>query len=741
LITWNEDYPGVVGYVFGRPSGTLQPKKQIFADGVGASLQRACVTVGIGNALGEGIGVTFKGRRVSFLVEPSSGATYDANVFTDGVLGTSYSLNTAAITDYSSSSNTQQDIAVPHYVPVPHAAANESNNIHDFQLRTSVNTLAFTGVVVYWENTGANIEVAPGTNYVNKNQVTTTTAATLAVPAFGSSLGGKALIYQLTSGGYTFSNTGPSFITSVALGSSGTNLLNVTTGQGSRFVAGYGVIVNQGTSNYVGSITQVSTDTLTVSPTLSFGISNTIYVGWQANGATVPVSATLMERVASLDFSFINPGFRATNTIQQLFDPLGRWAVFQNGLVRNLSPTGAQPSVGLTTTSSAFLQVDGRFSAMEIETVGTGIFHATCSVNGHPAWGINTGTTAGSRWTLFTNAGPGWNSAVLAFGTSQALAASFGIQKINFYQIARDPGITFGQVAEIGVQQAAVERPVNATLVAPGTYQRIYADLAYAYPTGNGASFWINANAGNGQAPLYNGFSGAFMDFYYYGKNFALGGTLTGGSMILQLDGVNVGSTFNVWQTASTETFHRVQVQVKTNGPAVSFLDYRRTNEEIKSLVVNSVSATLMSMGSSLISTGLQAVLFSGDVGSGATFTLVRNFTNMISFGTDLTGVRSATEASSVRVNRDGLYGIAYTGFRFAGGAARSLQVTVNNASFITTGSTNVLGWVDTASSSTSNGIYIISFLPAGSILRTAIDTAVASSNSDFHYFQVTRLG
>jgi hypothetical protein len=230
-ITWHEDYPGVVGYVFGRPSGTVLTKKQVFTDAAGASLQRACVTVGIGNALGEGIGVTFKGRRVSFLVEPSSGGTYDAVAYTDGAVGATTSLNNAAITDYTTSSNAQQDLAVPHYVPIPHASANETDNIHDFQLRSSVNTLSFTGVVVYWENSGANIEVAAGTNYVNKNQVTAN-AATLAVPAMGSSLGGEALLYQLTGGGYTFAITGPSFISAIAQGSSGTNLMTVPPGRG-----------------------------------------------------------------------------------------------------------------------------------------------------------------------------------------------------------------------------------------------------------------------------------------------------------------------------------------------------------------------------------------------------------------------------------------------------------------------------------------------------------------------------
>lgn len=744
LITWHEDYPGVVGYVFGHPSGEAVTKRQVFSDSLGSGFQRTCVTVGIGNALGEGLGVTFKGRRVSFLVEPYASTTYDGKIYTDNVAGTTYSVNNAAVTDFRTSTNTQQDLSVPHYVPLPHAAANETDNIHDFQIRSQVNPLSFTGVVVYWENSGSNIEISQGTNYVNKNQVVSSVGTTMSLPVAGSSIGGNALFYQISGGGYTTSVVGPSYISSVAQGSSGTNLLNVTTGHGSRFASGYGVIVNQGSSNYVGSITQVSTDTLTVSPTLPFGITNSIYVAWQSS-PTLSISSTLMEKVGSIDFGAVSSSYRATNTIQQLFDPNGKWAFFQSGFVRSF-PSGNLPTIiGLTTTTGAFLQVDGRFSAMEVETLGTGVFHATCFINGKPSWGLNTGTTAGSKWTLFSNAGPGLNSAALYFGTSHALSSSLGISKINFYQIAKDPGITYGLIASIPINQAFVDAgTVNSTLVSPGTFQRIYSDLSYASPNGSGSSYWINANASNGLSPLYNGYSGGIMDFYFYGKNYALGGTLTGGSFILQLDGISVGSTFNVWQSAASEGFHKVEVQVKTSGPAVSFLDISRTNDEIKSL---RNYYPLKPSNESSAKKYRTYIWASGGNGHGATNTKVRLFSSVNeSVGADAVYTSSAASGSAFLILSEGNYTISYSDARIAGQSYQGISIATPTWSGTT--STNTLTYAQgsrgvnfMAGGNQPHTLSVELPLMPGDIVYPHDDGTNESTDANIVYFTICRSG
>ena len=94
--------------------------------------------------------------------------------------------------------------------------------------------------------------------------------------------------------GYSLITTPVSTVSSIAQGLSGTNILNVTTGQGASFGAGYGIITysNAGSSGYVGIIQSISTDALVVSPTLPFGVSSSIYRYFEA-GQSLSINASL----------------------------------------------------------------------------------------------------------------------------------------------------------------------------------------------------------------------------------------------------------------------------------------------------------------------------------------------------------------------------------------------------------------------------------------------------------------
>lgn len=514
-------------------------------------------TTNVVKGIGDGFGVTGVYRRVQFIVEPSTSATATAQVVVDGSNGSTI--------DFSGS------IAAAGMSSYVHAASNVTKDLHDFRLTAiQASTLKVLGVVVYSENSGLNLDFFPGTTYVNKTQAVTTVGGTMALPSFGSSMGGKSLLYKTSSGAYSASSLSATTIASIAQGSSGTNLMTVTTGQGASFSAGYGVVVAQGTSMYVGSVTSVSTDTLTVSPTLGFGITNAIYTSWKS-GSTLSINASLMTLAYSIDMTQQSVfGMSAP-----ILDPQGHYAAYGSNVGITFA-AGASYRTMSFLSGSGFFQVDGYYSAAEVEFVGYGILHATFSVNGTPGFGINAGQTGPLRKTVFTDAGPGWNSFVMSPGTSMG---ALGISKVNLYQRNRDISVTYGMLAAFDTLQTYTERAsVNATLMALGTYRRVYSDQMYlkgSWVRGQSTSFC----AGVGH---YGSSTNSAIRLEYYGKNFAMVGTGQSGN--LTIDGASTSNAWGVMKSVATEGFHTITWTLLGGTSIIEAIDYSRPTSSLLNL-------------------------------------------------------------------------------------------------------------------------------------------------------------
>lgn len=574
-IVWNESFPEAHGYLYGDYSITYEGTQPVYTF----------------KAVGSGMGVTGVIRKVAWLVNGSTSGTATAQLALDGV-------NTTTI-DFSNIAANSASALVPKFSAFVHSSTNETKDIHDYRvISLQVDTLKVIGAIVYFENSGANIDVFPGTTYVDKSKITTTIGATFPLPSFGSSLGGRALIYKTQNSGYAVGSTTVPTMLSIAQGSSGTNLVSVSTGHGSSFPVASGIVIAQGTSMYIGTVESISTDTLTVSPTLPFGVSNSIYKSW-FSGSTYTINSSLMVLTNSIKFA----DYSGLST--SILDPHGKFCAF--GLnVGVTTYNGVQAACFLG--ASGFLQVEGYFSAAEIEYVGTGIHNATYSINGLPSWSINSGQTGAIRRTVFTEAGPGWNRFVFAPGSSHG---AVGFAQINLYERSKQiQGVTFGALAQFDTLNAFTGRSaINATLSALGIFRRVFADQLFLQGS------WIrNQGTTHAGGVMYAGSStNSVLKFQYYGKDFALIGTSGGGTLVL--DGAGIPISFNTVTSVASEGFHSLQYTVGSGGTAIiQALDYGRSKSEIESLQnydpnpaakvdVEEVSASYVSTSSSSAST------------------------------------------------------------------------------------------------------------------------------------------
>ncbi len=537
-IIFTENFPQIQAYAFGN----VQLNN---TNGQGSVLVKT---------IGDGVSINGVIRQVAFILQPNTAATATAQVVVDNA-----NEGTVDFSSYTSAAPTAPSTNV--FAAYLHNSTQESYNIHDIRLTAlQASTLNVAGIIPYFQNTGSNLDQFPGTSYVNKTKVTTSVGATLNVPSFGSSLGGNFCMYKTQFAGYTMSAISATTIASTASGSSGTNLVNMAVGTGASLVAGYGMVISQGSSTYVGSITSISTDTLTMGNTLGFDVSatSTIYTAWKA-GSTLAINASLMTMAYSVDISRMSQvsGFSAT-----IFDPKGLYALWGNN-IGFTTVDGNQCGVFLG--ASGFMQMDGYFSAAEIETIGNGIFAATLSVNGFASWSQSAGQTGVVKKTVFTDAGPGWNSFNIGCGTSMGL---LGIQRINLYQRSRDIGVSYGAIADFDIPQTYTNRDaINASLMALGGVRRVYADQLYFKNTWLRGQTWTVPGGVYYQGASTNG----SLSFQYYGTNFGIIGTLSAGST-LTLDGIGYTLTANTMQSVATLGFHTV---VYTGGTAViSAIDY-----------------------------------------------------------------------------------------------------------------------------------------------------------------------
>ena len=532
----NENFPSIQVYGFGNVVEANRKQNQ---------------TGFVASTINSGFGVTGKIRRLVWITDASYALVATAQLKTDGSNTTTADFSTLGITPTITFPPIGNQ---PIFRTFPHQATSETNNLHDFQI-TAIqnNNLVVYGVIVYFENASANIECQPGSTYVNKQKITSVVGSTLPLLTAGSSLGGVASIYKVGAG-YTQSIQSAPSVVSIAQGSSGTNLLNVSTGHGSSFPIGSGIVVAQGTSNYVGFVSSVSTDTITVSPTLAFGISNTIYKMWQS-APTLSISPTLFTKIDKYDFSnqsFPNGGsfpiniYNPETNVNYSFMYMGLttqpWAVDKEAYFQG---------------ATGVLRIEGNFQAAEIEFSGVsgGIANWNVGVDGLIPYTINQGVTGTLKHTLFTDAGPGGHLIHIMPGTSNGV---IGIKSITTFKNA-GPGISYGVLADYAIPQSFTSRTEqNATMTAIGLSKRHYAENLYlkgGWSLGVGNQ-WIFARSAMGLTTT------AEVNLTYFGRQFCLHGTATAAT--LTVDGAGTAYTMNSIIDPGSEGLHTINFRQVT---------------------------------------------------------------------------------------------------------------------------------------------------------------------------------
>lgn len=560
-VIFTENFPSIFAYCFG------DVRLRNFANGKSIDVRN----------VDDGFGLTGIVRRAAWILNPTQAATGTADIVVDGV-------DTATDVSFGGGAATPQTLGVgvnKLYI-ANHAAANETKNIHDYRITANqTGVLSVVGVTVYFENATGDIDLFPGVTYVDKDKKTTTSLTTTSLATITGRNGGKSLVYKTSSGTYSqVTVEGPSPETT-GTGSINTNLINVTTGHGATFPAGSGVVgIASGTSFYIGSVLSVSTDTLTMGQTLPFALSGPLYKAWWA-GPTLGINASLYALSYSFDAAQSSVdigtslGFASAVTGDLFFsDPDKKFRVWGKGL----KPTAIEGYYGVGFTGTAFLQAGGYASAVELELSGEGILHATLSINGVAAWGVNEGFTGIAKKTVFTDAGPGWNNFYLSTGNSMGGVV---VSKINFYEMQPSIGQTLGRLSYYDSIVNSVERAaINATLGWLGTYRRVFSDELYLSgswgrgftSTSAGGVFWAGSSTNSS------------LNFNYFGKNFGVIGT-AGATLTMTLDGASINSSFNVMKSVATLSFHSVVV-TSQNGQTslIEAVDFMRTRGEMTNL-------------------------------------------------------------------------------------------------------------------------------------------------------------
>jgi hypothetical protein len=559
-IVWSETFPGVFGYVSGNV------KLRNYNQGLEVEVKN----------IGDICGVTGVIRKVAWIVNAVN-ATGTATLVTDGVDGSTITFGGAA--------SAIESLGVNKYNLQIHSASNATYNIHDYRLKAvQYNTLKLAGVVVYYENASANIDQFPGVSYVNKNKKTTISGTSLSLPSIATSNGGRSKIYKTASNTFALSTQAAPSVASAATGSSGTNLVNLTTGHGSSFPIGSCIVATAGSSQYFGQVLNQSTDTLTMGQTLPFALSAASCYKSHVIGSTQAINASLMtlayvfepeqSQVIGQSRGFFSAGsgdfFWSHPEMKYRF-----WG--QNLSIANVD---GYNGVGFASGGSGFFQVDGRFSAAEVELAGSGIFHATFGINGIPGWGDNAGFTGVIKKTVFTDGGPGWNSFVMSPGSS---FGSCVVTKVYLYENAGPIGVSFGTNSIVDTHANTVLRTSdasNATLMPLGAWRRTFAD--HLYYTGE----WSRGlSAGHAGGVAYSaGTADLAVKFQYFGSDFAVIGT-AGSSGVLTIDGASTTVSFNSRIAVGSTGFHSVVYTHKNGTSFVSAIDHLKPiTDEVRSV-------------------------------------------------------------------------------------------------------------------------------------------------------------
>lgn len=544
-IIFTESFPGVYAYAYGN----IRLRQALGGQGKMIEIRNPT----------DGIGVTGVIQNVTWRVNPSSQSSATATRWLDGSSGSTI--------DFSSTPATVEYLGENKQNLYLHSASNNSRDLHDYRLEAVQQyTLKVSGLTVFL---GQQIDCFPGVSYLDKTRTESTVGQSLGFPSV-SNIGGRSVVYKTAAGAYGVTTSTTDYVQTVATGSSGTNSITVTTGQGASFRAGMGVVAFSGTSTYVGQISSVSTDTLTVGPTLVVGVSGPLYKAWLA-GSTQAISATLFYKSFSFDPAVANnpiltTGFGITTTGDFSYsDPEKRFRVWGDQLL--FTSVDGYPVLAFNGATVGFFQVDGDFQAADITWMGVGsssVLHGTFAVNGVNSWGQNQGFTAILKQTIFTDSVVGWNSFRFDVGAS---FFQVGVVKMDFYKKAAPIGPTLGRLAEFDTLGSSAMRfsdAVNASLMVLGTKKRFYADdLYFKGDWSRGAT-----HSAVGGIAYMGASTNSTLNFQFYGTGFALMGT-AGGSGVLTFDGASIASNFNKPIMGSSLTFHTVTYQYQAGATAI----------------------------------------------------------------------------------------------------------------------------------------------------------------------------
>lgn len=559
-IIWNEPFPSAQGYVFGDVT-LVKNSDQTY--------------VSIKQDL-DGCGVSGVFARCMFLMlgNTSSSGNTSGNVFLDGS-SNGVTVNWGSLASANPAFNSM-------YAATVHNTSNETYNIHDFRLVAAYPgngvqaIFNFQGVVVYSENSSLTIDQFPGITYNNKTQSKTVNGVTIPLPSFGNSLGGKITLWKNSNAGYSMSIISPGYLQSIAQGSSGTNILNLTAGTGQSFSSSWGVITagSGGASNYVGIIQSISTDALTVYPTLPFGISFNIYPYFKSGPSLTPNPSLTVLSFTFGSTEILRQGYSGT-----YLDPLQRFAVWSPVNVGQ-TLTNTKWALGF---SGSFLQVEGYFTDAKLEWYGITIayLNGTMCVNGLPAFNFGAvGVTGFYTSSVLTNAAPGWNSFCFYPGPTMQ---NMVLNRIHLYQRNNDMSASFGLLATMDTLQAFTNYTHNATTICPGLFKRTFSDQLQL----NGPWSRLVSSIYAGGVAYAGSTTTCTASFNYYGNHFSvIGSNGSGSSANISLDsGSNLGSTaINQVQLASSLTFHSVSLAILGGTFLISAIDFFRINGEMKNL-------------------------------------------------------------------------------------------------------------------------------------------------------------
>jgi len=572
-VQWNENFPNVVGYFAGNVALDVVPSLKQGLVSATQILEPRTVAerrqVNFGST-GDVFGVTGKIRKVQYILKKLvSGAVLTPQCQIDGV-----NSNTVSLGPLPVNIGFFED-----------TASLQTNDLHTYSIASpDPGSVSVVGIVVYFENSGANFEALPGSSYVDKSKVTTTSGVTFAVgSSIGSSLGSIFTIYKSGSG-YNQDYQNLPAITSVGNGFSGTNLLTVSTGTGASFPLNTAIMAQQGASTFLSNIINQSGDVLTLGVTIPFGISTSIIRSWNY-GPSFPVSATLMQLIEMIDFkNNLNVG--GTNLPGNVFPGVLNYS--SPYLNYHISALNLGTSNVVTNIPSAVwnglsgvIQIEGYFQGLNIETVGNAQLNMTSYVNGITATVYAESQTGIINRTIMSNAPVQWNSVVLACGASQGLV---GIKSISLYKYHSAPGISFGKLSRTDFLESFGSRPAyNATLAPMGTFRRVRAaELNYSF----GASGWTR------QVGMSNVFgfeqysisATGVVGYQYYGNRFMVQGTL-GSSTTYSVNGAGASPlALGIPLGVTTEGFYRVDITNWSGSFAISGFEYGRSKDELINL-------------------------------------------------------------------------------------------------------------------------------------------------------------